>query len=57
MYFDSGKVGCVFLMVAVPMLPQTEFGRSNHREYALHFTFIKLYPYPENGIRFSSSSS
>ena len=25
-------------MVAVPMLPQAEFGRNDHRECALHFT-------------------
>ena len=31
------KVGCVFPMVAVPILPHAEFGRNDHREYALHF--------------------
>ena len=33
------KVGRVFLMVFVPMLPHAEFGRNDHREYALHFTY------------------
>ena len=28
---------CVFLMVVVPMLPHSEFGRNDLREYALHF--------------------
>jgi len=28
-------------MVAVPMLPHAEFGRNDHREYALHFTVYK----------------
>ena len=39
------KVGCVFLMVAVRMLPQAEFGRNDHREYALHLrrSAIKVY--------------
>ena len=30
-------MGCVFLIVAIPMLPHAEFGRNGHREYALHF--------------------
>ena len=32
------KVGCVFWMVAVSILPYTEFGRHDHRERAFHFT-------------------
>ena len=32
------KVGCVFLMVSVPMLPHAELGLNDRREYALHFT-------------------
>ena len=31
------KVGCVFLMVVVSMLPLTEIGRNDHREDASHF--------------------
>ena len=31
------KVGCVFLMVVVPMLPHAKFGRNDRGEYALHF--------------------
>ena len=31
------KVGRVFLMVVVPMLPHAGFGRNDHRKYALHF--------------------
>ena len=37
----TSKGGCVFLMVAVPMLPQAEFGRNDHWEYALHFIIIR----------------
>ena len=37
----TSKGGCVFLMIAVPMLPQAEFGRSDHREYALRFKIIR----------------
>ena len=36
------KVGCVFLMVVVPMLPHAEFGRSDHREYALRFKCVRF---------------
>ena len=50
MYLNNAKVGCVLTMVI-----WSEF--DDHREDAPHFTLIKLYPYPENGIRFSSSSS
>ena len=31
------KVGCVFLMVVVSMLPHAEIGRNDHREGAPHF--------------------
>ena len=34
---QNTTVVCVFLMVVVPMLPQVEFGRNDHREYALQF--------------------
>ena len=43
MYFDSGKVGCVFLMVAVPMLPHAEFGQTDHGEDASHFTIVQIH--------------
>ena len=36
-------------MVAVPMLPHAEFGRNDHREYALKF-MIKLQNIPEKWI-------
>lgn len=32
------KVGCVFGMVAVALLPYAKSGRNEHREYAFHFT-------------------
>ena len=32
------KVGCVFLMVVVSMLPHAEIGRNDHPEGAPHFT-------------------
>ena len=31
------KVGRVFLMATVPMLPHAVLGRYDHREYALYF--------------------
>ena len=31
------KVGCVFPMVAVSILPQAEFGQKDHQEDASHF--------------------
>ena len=31
------KVGCVFPMVVIPILPQAEFGPNDHREDAPHF--------------------
>ena len=36
------KVGYVFLMVGVSMLPHAEFGRNDHREDALHFIEYKF---------------
>ena len=35
---DSSKVGCVFPMVVVSILPHAEFGPNDHREDAPHFT-------------------
>ena len=32
------KVGCVFPMVVVSMMPRADFGPSDHRDDALHFT-------------------
>ena len=34
---NINKVGCVFPMVIIPILPQAEFGPDDHREDALHF--------------------
>ena len=34
---DLSKVGCVFAMVVVSILPYAEFGRNDHREDAPHF--------------------
>ena len=40
------KVGCVFLMVVVSLLPNAEFGRNDHREDAPHFiNFERRYRY------------
>ena len=33
------KVGCIFPIVIVPILPHTEFGPNDHRNDALHFSF------------------
>ena len=33
----ENKVGCVFPMVVVSILPHTEFGPNDHREDASHF--------------------
>ena len=35
------KVGCVFPMVIVSILPYAEFGRTDHREDASHFNMSK----------------
>ena len=34
------KVGCVFPMVVVSILPHSEFGRNDHWEDAPHFNFM-----------------
>ena len=34
------KVGCIFLMVVVSILPHTEFGPNDHREDVPHFTYL-----------------
>ena len=34
------KVGCVFPMVLVSILPHAEFGRNDHRENAPHFIIL-----------------
>ena len=38
----ADKVGCVFSMVLVTILPHAEFGQNGHREDAPHFNFINL---------------
>ena len=37
------KVGCIFLMVNVPMVPQAEFGPNDHREDASNFIIYQTY--------------
>ena len=34
------KVGCIFLMIVVSILPRTEFGSNHHREDAPDFTYL-----------------
>ena len=34
------KVGCIFLMVVVSILPDTVFGPNDHREDVPHFTYL-----------------
>ena len=34
---SHSKVGCVFAMVVVSILPHAKFGRNDHREDAPHF--------------------
>ena len=36
------KVGCIFPMFVVSLLPHAEFGKSDHREDAPHFTLNRL---------------
>ena len=36
MLMDS-KVGCVFPMIVVSLLPHADYGRNDHREDAFHF--------------------
>ena len=40
---QRSKVGCVFPMVVVSILPHAEFGPNDHRKDALHFNTEK-YP-------------
>ena len=35
--YPFNKVGCIFPMVVVSILPRAEFGPKDHREDALHF--------------------
>ena len=37
--FIKFKVGCIFPMVVVSLLPHVEFGLNDYREDAPHFTF------------------
>ena len=50
LYCIDNKVGCVFLMVVVSMLPHPEIGRNDHRESAPHFILKQIWivnePYP-----------
>ena len=36
------KVGCVFPMVVVSILPHAKFGPRDHREHAPHFTSLSF---------------
>ena len=36
---NDDKVGCIFPMVVVSILPQAEFGPNDHQEDAPYFTF------------------
>ena len=42
----SHKMGCVFLMVDVSLLPHAEFGRNDYREDAPHFSFYRQHKSP-----------
>ena len=37
---DEYKVGCLFPMVVVSILPHADFGPNDHRDDALHFTMV-----------------
>ena len=37
-FFHPNKVGCVFSMIFVSILPHAEFGPNDHQENAYHFT-------------------
>ena len=39
---NDDKMGCVFPMGVVSLLPQAEFGANDHREHAQHFTNPKV---------------
>ena len=39
----NGKVGCVFEMVVVCLLPLAEFGRNDHQEDTTHFIIEWFY--------------
>ena len=53
----STKVGCVFPMVVVFILPHVEFGRKDHREDAPHFTPRTKMFSDESWFSFRSSDS
>ena len=36
------KVGCIYPMVVVSILPHAEFGPNEHQEEAHHFIFLKF---------------
>ena len=36
------KVGCVFPMIIIPILPQAGFGLNDHRDHAPHFISLSL---------------
>ena len=51
------KVGCVFPMVIIPILPQAEFVSNVHREDAPHFTKIKFVGFLPDMINFRAGIS
>ena len=51
------KVGCVFLMVIVYMLPHAKIRRNDHREGASHFTKILVLRQMISGICSTQSST
>ena len=40
---SDSKVGCVFPMVVVSLLPRAEVGLNDHQEDAQRFTLVPLY--------------
>ena len=45
----TSKVGCVFPLIIIPILPQAEFGPNDHQEDAPHFINISCICSFENG--------
>ena len=40
LFEHPSKVGCIFLMDVVSILPHAEFGRNDHREDVSHFNYL-----------------
>ena len=54
MLIEIIKVGCVFPMVGVSLLPDAEFGSNDHREDAPHFNLRKIAVLGRNKTGFQS---